>query len=438
MAFSSRFLVIFFCAAALVVPSTGLGAEDVYHPEEFWGASIPATWELFEIQPQLTSFSDAEGRAIFQIFTFPAGLYADAEALAEPVIENLGASADLVEFVYVQPEYIGALYRGEEPVPPAVDLDLGLNPRNKPELGQVSALLADLTWNTGSLSIRGYGIFLPGGEEANSYAVLAYSLDELYETYHDFLLSTLDSFQPWMLGEDEYLRAPGPVSQFFVSPGELARTAGQIISTEGRTGMGRYAGLLAERAEATQVVIDREARILAQYQEAPAETQLEAWRRFYQQIYRDSFADLAAEAYFALQDSLAVGEDRANWAAPILKRLHQYEYRRTGTLSDLESPQTAIIDRAGDCDTLVLTYLALLDHLGIEGIVMVSPKHAHSLAGVGSGSVSPNPAARARFTFGGVSWLVAELTEDVDLGLIAASMADPADWQGFDLRFRPE
>ncbi|MCK4543845.1 MAG: hypothetical protein KAU17_16555, partial [Spirochaetales bacterium] len=57
-------------------------------------------------------------------------------------------------------------------------------------------------------------------------------------------------------------------------------------------------------------------------------------------------------------------------------------------------------------------------------VLMVSSVYEHSLAGV---DVSGDG---ARFSFGGKEWLVAETTDDVEIGLIDRTMADPANWIG--------
>ena len=418
----------------LIISLRGIGAEEVFHPVERWGAHPPVTWQLLSAEPQLTSFSDMEGRAIFQVFTFPQGLYTDVQSLNRAIVSSLNAQAEQAAFTYTMPDTLGALYRGE-PLVQTNGLDLSGNPPG----GQAEGLFADMQWSSGTLDLRGYGIFLSGGSDALSYGVLAFSLEELFEVYHDFLLSVLDSFHPWLTEESQYLRAPGPVSQFFEDPVPLAMVNGNLAQGIQQTrGNGSvYQHTLALRGDATQVVIDREARILSQFQQAPADLQMDAWRRFYQIIYRDSFADMAGTAVRWFGDLSKNSYDPLTWPGPLLSRLQGFEYRRTGTLADLEAPQIAVLENAGDCDTLVLTYLALLEHAGIDGIIMVSTKHAHSLAGVGSGVAGSGPGANARFPFLGESWLVAELTHPVDLGLIAASMADPADWFGFHLGFRP-
>jgi hypothetical protein len=423
--FLSGIFLVFFLLVSSLTPIFG---EEVFHPAEMWGAHPPVTWELLSAEPMLTSFSDVEGRAIFQVFTFPNGLYTSAERLGDDIFRSLGAHGDGALFSYTTPEALGAIYRGEVPgrIPGIAGGDLA----GTPAAGKVEALFSEMSWTNGRLNMHGYGVFIPGDEESFSYAILSYSLAEFFDVYHDFLLSNLDSFHPWLVEEDSYLRAPGPVSQFFANPVPLAQLNGE----------GRFVDsgdALFERGDATQVVIDREARILSQYQDAPSDVQLEAWRRFYQLIYRDSFADLAGKALLFYEALFTESRNPLTWPARILATLQGFDYRRTGTLSDLEAPQLAILDQAGDCDTLVLMYLAVLDHLGIDGIIMVSPRHRHSLAGVGSGVQGPRPEANARFPFDGESWLVAELTHRVDLGLIAADMADPADWIGFHLGFRP-
>ena len=77
-------------------------------------------------------------------------------------------------------------------------------------------------------------------------------------------------------------------------------------------------------------------------------------------------------------------------------------------------------------------YVILLQELGYDASLMVSPLHAHAIAAVdveGPG---------ARYPFEGRSYLVAELTDRVDIGLIDQRMADPADWFGVEFQsFKP-
>jgi hypothetical protein len=67
-----------------------------------------------------------------------------------------------------------------------------------------------------------------------------------------------------------------------------------------------------------------------------------------------------------------------------------------------------------------------MNHLGIESVLMVSPRFAHSIVGIDVDGPG------ARFSFNQKAYLVAETTAEVDLGLIDAAMADPAGWIGID------
>lgn len=95
-------------------------------------------------------------------------------------------------------------------------------------------------------------------------------------------------------------------------------------------------------------------------------------------------------------------------------------------MSDLDGPLAVAVSGEGDCDSRGLLLAAVLNHFGIDSVLMVSDVYGHSLVGtdvVGNG---------ARFAFGGKNYLVAETTAKVAIGMIDASMADPAKWIGID------
>jgi acyl CoA:acetate/3-ketoacid CoA transferase alpha subunit len=64
----------------------------------------------------------------------------------------------------------------------------------------------------------------------------------------------------------------------------------------------------------------------------------------------------------------------------------------------------------------------LLEHLGVKTILMVSAVYSHSMVGV------LVPGKGARYEYDGKEYLVAELTADVDIGMIDGTMADPKGW----------
>ena len=111
----------------------------------------------------------------------------------------------------------------------------------------------------------------------------------------------------------------------------------------------------------------------------------------------------------------------------ILEWLQSAEYKRTRSLSDLMSPAVCLVEFAGDCDSLGITYAILLHHLGFDAILMASVEYAHAMVGVDI------PGEGARFPFQDRQWLVAELTEEVGIGRIAQEMSDIGGWIGVKL-----
>jgi hypothetical protein len=246
--------------------------------------------------------------------------------------------------------------------------------------------------------------------------LIAFAPAEGFASARDGLLSALDSFSPSGKGVLE----PGPVSQMSAPfPSQSRETV--PLAFRGRTlpvAFGR-----GEQA-ATQSLVEREARLLASYKAG----QREAWNRFYRMIYRDSYHRLDALVDKLQTTMAAAGISPKDVPAELLSWIQAFTYERTGTLSDFLSPVSSAMSAAGDCDSRALLYDLLLDHLGVDAILLVSTRFSHALAGV---QVNRPGAA---FTFEGRKYLVAEMTEKVAMGMIAKEMADGSAWTAMKLR----
>ncbi len=342
---------------------------------------IPEGWNVLEAEdPQLISFTDPQRAAVFQIKTFPGDSFSAAEDIYRTISEGLGASGDAA----------GYTYNGRD------------------------AVFADLSFDPGGFTARGYFIFIEG--EKKDIALLTFTPEEQYNQYHDFLLSCLDSFRE----HENAVYRPGPVSQFYYPfPGENAERRNFSI-------FGSNNDVLIDSGEidASQVLIEREARVLVNFHK----DRDSAWRRFYRQIYRDNYSRMEPlyEVLKTVVDERGI--TRRELPAKLLSWVQNYSYSRTETFADILSPLEAALSLTGDCDSRGLVYITLLHYFGIDAILMVSMEYGHSVAAVdieGKG---------ARFQFEGTEYLIAETTEKVDLGLIASDMADPAGWVPIDLR----
>jgi len=292
-----------------------------------------------------------------------------------------------------------------------------------------NAFFAELRFKSSGKDHRGYFIFI-NSDKRNSfdYALLCFSTVKDYTKNHDSLLSALDSF-----ANGEALKLfPGPVSQFYYPVNYLFTDAASINSSRIRKtdiivpvqiGEERYVLPFDSREiDATKVVVDREARILSAYKTESREA-MNAWKRFYRVIYRDNFHRLDKLYSILFKDKEQdVKANRVSLAAGMLKFVQGFKYIRTATTADLLSPLSAASRLSGDCDSRGLLYLILLHHIDIDSVLLVSTRYHHSAVGVGI------VGRGAKINFEGRNYMYAEVTDNVAIGQVPKSMADPSGW----------
>ena len=346
-----------------------------------YNLDLPVGWVPLEIGEDKATFAGPQECAYLQVKVFDPSRFDEAADISAWASGQLGATGDELGFRY----------------------------------SGLDAVFRSLEFDTGEYSFKGYAVCID--TDRRDYFISSFTDEESYDQLHDFLISCLDSFA---LDTADRLM-PGPVSQFYAgSYGEESRET-SYVDYGGRLEPFRYDvyGL-----EASRIVIEREARILTAYTQSGG---VEAWKRYYRMLYRDNYRRLGGvwTAFARTIDTEDAG-DRAV-AEALLDWIQSFEYVRPGDVSDIFSPLEAAAARSGDCDSRGLLYTILLEYAGIDGILMVSSRFAHSIVGVdveGRG---------ARFPSGGKDYLVAETSDDVALGLIAAEMADPAGWIAVDL-----
>lgn len=343
-----------------------------------YSVDLPPGWVVLDAtDPNLVSFTDSERKAVFQIAVFPKDRFATAMEILRFAKEKFKARGDVAPF----------LFNGKD------------------------ATLADYTFLAGKHMARGYFVGIQG--EALDYLLTAFTSEPSYDEYHDFLLSLLDSFSP---GE-EWRNAPGPISQFYREFPDPQPVRKEIRVGDTKLSLEVGSGEI----EANSVVIEREARLLAKYTRNPSIFP-EAWKRYYQVIYRDTHLRLKPLAETLLSYYTKKGIPRDQYPHTLLSWIQGFSYTRKSTLSDLASPLEIALGATGDCDSRALLYVAILRHWGFDAILLVSHRYQHAMAAVDLGGQG------ARFPFEGKGYLVAELTDRVAIGLINKNMADPSHW----------
>jgi len=344
------------------------------------GMNIPEAWTLDDSDPTVPSWYAPDRGAAAEAMLWAPGTWAEIAEFVTAMTPN-GAQGDIVTF---------SCWDGE-------------------------AALADWRFETGSGAFRGWFLFVAGtGPDVRISAIAA---EEDFAERQAFLLSVLDSYVPG----DPWVRSPGAVSRFLELSGEAgvrevrSEIAGRtVVWEESPAGQ-----------QAAQDVIEREALVLASYAGVP-ELFYPAWRRYYRLIYRDSYRRFDSLANALLSGPLPASTPDRDVAEVLLEWLQGFSYGSTDGFSDLLAPSIACARRTGDCDSLALALLILLDRYGVDGRLLLSHQAAHAVAALdieGRG---------LRYTEGDRTWLTAELTSALPLGVLPDRLDGVNDWFSID------
>lgn len=360
-------------------------------PRDFY-VDPPEGWTFVEDPaPEHFVMTDPGHRVVLEIFSQDKGTVTDLAVKAADLRKRLGAEGDEQAFTW----------------------------NGHP------AWLGDLTFTAGPVKAHGWALVAEDGDSWVS--ALAYAPDSDYEKVGDVLTSALNSLALGLDGR----QLPGPLSSFFETT--AAKPQSETKEFSGLPSPLKVTYSL-DRDESVQATIERETRLLLA-QTGPQVRDQNAiapeWTRFYRQIYRDLYASLAPfAAYWKAQ---VTQKKIAPEALPqaVLTWLQKMDYFQKQGLVSVITPWQTLRDQKGNCDSRALIYLALMDQLGVKGILMVSAPYEHAMAALDV------PGTGARFPFDGKKWLVAELTTTVNLGQIAQDKADPNQWIGMDLWGKP-
>lgn len=454
-AFSIALALLLFAALGV----GGVTAQTVFlNPDFEYIVDIPVGWEVLDGQnTAFISFTDPDHVAVFQILAFPGNQFVTADEIERYVRESYGATGDKAPF----------RYHGQP------------------------AVFADYRFTAGSYDVRGYMTFINRDEfdfavmtfvpedyyeQYHDYILSAldsFSPDTVTRNYPGPVSQFFGGDLPATAHSDAAANAPAapstdrpaappagassdrpaappatpPAGASSDRPADAAATApttataasqGSTITLPEGTAFELPPSVAADSVvDAAQTLIEREARVLSSYAPSEAESPrigngpappwAVAWRRYFRMIYRDSYTRLQPVAEAIFQDLARAGVPRNEMPARILEWLQTAQYQRTRSLSDLMSPSACLVQFAGDCDSLGITYAIILQHLGFDAILMASIEYAHAMVGVDV------PGEGARFPFSGREWLVAELTKEVGIGQIAQDMSDIGGWIGVKL-----
>ncbi len=334
-------------------------------------------WDILDnSNPAVISFSSPEGNSVFQIFTFNGNAFKNATEIYSFIADKLKATGENEPFIFCDSD----------------------------------SIFADLTYSTGKMNLRGYFALINRNDY--DFAILSFTIAANFEKNNDILLSNLDSFS--LNNESKYL--PGIVSQYYYPYTNEKKTpiTFKIDNIPIKTQIDE------NELEATQILIEREARILGSY--TKKENRFKAWLRFYKMIYKDNFTRFVNISSI-IKTQLKLNEKKEEEIVKILLRwIQDMKYEKAGTFSDFNSPLLTLANLSGDCDSKAILFLILLDYYNINSIMLVSEVYKHSALGINIAGEG------AKLQFEDKDYLYTELTEKVEIGMIPQKMSLLSNW----------
>ena len=162
---------------------------------------------------------------------------------------------------------------------------------------------------------------------------------------------------------------------------------------------------------------------------ADTELWVQAWQRYYRQIYRDAYHRLkrpAFDIYAALYRSDTLERSKkepAEITKELLNWVQSFEYQRDTINSDFVSLPAVLSGESGsDCDSRSMLLAILLRQMNIETVIFVSPIYSHAMLGVNLNLPG------AKIQVDGTEFLLGETTDSVELGLVAKEMSVTENW----------
>lgn len=250
-------------------------------------------------------------------------------------------------------------------------------------------------------------------KDNKNFWVTAMGLLSDTETYLAEIFSTIDSFS---INKDALLTS-GSISQLdFQKSANLSETE---ISFNGK----KYKYMFdAEEFNVSQRVVEREMSIMKEYAKVANETAYLAWVRYYRMIYRDNFARFTS-LYNTIKGNIS--SDKTTSAQELLTYTQEYDYVRNLTESDLNAPYSATITKQGDCDSMSLAYIILLNHHKINSALLLSQSIEHAIVVVDVPKPDENANGIELFE---KNYVIAELTTKDKLGIAVDRVLATTDW----------
>ena len=274
-------------------------------------------------------------------------------------------------------------------------------------------IISQFAFNIGGASNTGWAVSSLLQDSKGYVVMLCYTPTDVFYDLEQFVISCVDSL---CIDYGSYY-SPGPLTSFAFPKGEVqnhtVEIAGEKIDFT----------LNSSDIEADRFVVEREYSVLCLYQDS--EMWVEAWQRYYRQVYKNAYSRLKIAAFNIYNRLIKTCESEnpeIELAQKLLSWTQGFDYVRDFTSTDFTPITASITGTGSDCDSRAMLLACLLHHMNYDTCLFVSAEFSHSLFGIVLDK------AGAKINIDGRQFLLGETTAQVDIGLVPANMNQTDKW----------
>lgn len=274
-------------------------------------------------------------------------------------------------------------------------------------------IISQFAFNLGGASNTGWAVSSLLQDSKGYVVMLCYTPTEVFYNLEQFVISCVDSL---CIDYGSYYSS-GPLTSFAFPKGEVqnhtVEIAGEKIDFT----------LDSSDIEADRFVVEREYSVLCLYQDS--EMWVEAWQRYYRQVYKNAYSRLKIAAFNIYNRLIKTCESEnpdIELAQKLLSWTQGFDYVRDFTSTDFTPITASITGTGSDCDSRAMLLACLLHHMNYDTCLFVSAEFSHSLFGIVLDK------AGAKINIDGRQFLLGETTAQVDIGLVPANMNQTDKW----------
>ena len=274
-------------------------------------------------------------------------------------------------------------------------------------------IISQFAFNLGGASNTGWAVSSLLQDSKGYVVMLCYTPTDVFYDLEQFVISCVDSL---CIDYGSYY-SPGPLTSFAFPKGEVqnhtVEIAGEKIDFT----------LDSNDIEADKFVVEREYSVLCLYQDS--EMWVEAWQRYYRQVYKNAYSRLKIAAFNIYNRLIKTCESEnpeIELAQKLLSWTQGFDYVRDFTSTDFTPITASITGTGSDCDSRAMLLACLLHHMNYDTCLFVSAEFSHSLFGIVLDKTG------AKINIDGRQFLLGETTAQVDIGLVPANMNQTDKW----------